>query len=63
MENPENSSKNRLDVYSANGALVYSKKISEPEGVVDLNGIMTKGIYIFKFNLNESVITKSIVKE
>jgi hypothetical protein len=59
----EVSKDSRLEVYSTNGALVYNQNLSGLKGMIDLNEKMTKGIYIIKFTLGESVVTKSVVKE
>lgn len=58
-EIPNNS---KLEVFNTTGARVFNQSLSSPEGTVDLNGKISKGIYIFKVSLGESVITKSIVK-
>jgi hypothetical protein len=52
-----------LEIFNTNGELVYSQKITESEGLIKLTQEISNGVYIFKFNLDQFAITKSIIKK
>jgi hypothetical protein len=53
----------RLEIYNTNGSLLYTQKISESAGLIELDLKITKGVYIFKFILEDSIMTKSVIIE
>jgi hypothetical protein len=63
LEIPSASKNIILEVYNTNGTRIYSQNILESEGVIDLNKKIINGVYIFKFILDDQIITKSIIKE
>jgi len=59
----EASDNSSVYVYSINGELIYNQDLSKTKGVIDLNGKITHGAYIFKFTVGQMVVTKSVVSE
>ena len=52
----------RVSIYSMTGSVFYDSKIKTYEGVIPVNNLKSKGIYILRIQLNSgAIITKKII--
>jgi hypothetical protein len=63
LGNSKLSENSHIEVYDVNGVSIFNQPLSELKGVINLNGKISKGVYIFKVVNGTSQFTKSIIKK
>jgi hypothetical protein len=53
----------RVEVFLNNGTRIYQNTLTASKGTIDLSGFDSKGLYMFRFILGNTEITRTLVRE